>query len=317
MALVRYLKQVFSEFSKDKAGTLSAAFSYAAIFALAPLLLVVISVVGFFFGEKAVTGQLFGQIQDVVGASAAKTIQNAIIHTHHSQHGTLAFILGAVGTVLAAAALTTQLQHAFDTIFSAVPDPKAGFKLTVYTKLKNAITLIIGSLILAASVLASALISGLGKQLQDKLGTPQVTLQLINLLASLAVFVIMLYLVYRVLPDVKLPRKVVFYASVVVGVLFLVGKIILGLVIGRNSTASAYGAAASLITLLLWFYYTAEILFIGAEGIKVYLNNRGHIYKSKRYTLRQKTINIKAKNNLAGQSAEAFAHGFTKKTRRK
>lgn len=315
MAPLKFLKQTFEESGRDRVGTLSSALAYTSVFAIAPLILVVISVVGFFFGDKAVSGNLFNSLQGVVGPNAAKTIQTAIVHTRTSQHGVLAFIAGSVGTLLAAAAITGQLRFAFDTIFSVVPDPAAGFKNTIYSKLKNAATLILGALVVALSVLATALISALGKNIQSKWGVPPGSLQLINTLASLGVFVLLLYLIYKVIPDAVLPSKVVFWAAVLIGFLFLVGKVILGVEIGHNGTASAYGAAASLITLLLWFYYTGQILFMGAEGIKVYLNNRGHIYKSKRYTLRQKTINIKAKNNLAGQSAEAFSHGFTKKVR--
>jgi len=315
MPLINYLKQVISEFGNDKAGTLSAALSYTAIFAVAPMLLVVISLTGLVFGQKAVSGELFNQIQGVMGPDAAKTIQDAVIHIHKSQHSGLALAIGIVGTVLAAAALSQQLQHSFDVIFSVVVDPKAGWKTTLYAKIKNAATLILGSLVVTVSILVSALITGVGKRLQDQLNMPQQTLQLINILASLAVFVLIVYLVYRVLPDVKLPRKVVTYTSLVIGLFFLLGKVVLGAVIGHNGTASAYGAAASLITLLLWFFYTGEILFLGAEGMKVYLNNRGHIYKSKRYTLRQKTINIQTKDNIQGRAAEGFAHGFTKKVR--
>ena len=317
MPLLRYLKQVVDELGKDKAGTLSAALSYTAIFAIAPMLLLVISITGFFFGDKAVSGQLFSQIQTAVGPSAAKTIQDAIIHTHNSQHSFLAFALGLFGTLLAAAALTGQLRSAFDVIFSVVPDPAAGIWQNIYAKVKNAVVLILGSLVVVISMLASALITGLGNSLQDSLGVPEATLQIINIGASLAVFVLMLYLIYRVLPDVRLPRKVVFYASVVIALLFLLGKVVLGVIIGRNGTASAYGAAASLITLLLWFYYSGQILFIGSEGIKVYLNNRDHIYKSKRFTLNQKTINITSKDNLKGRSADGFARGFRKNARTK
>lgn len=316
MSLLRFLKQVIDEFGRDRAGQLSAAFSYVTIFAIAPMLLVAISVIGFFFGQKAVEGQLLGRLQEVVGSEAADTIQQAIINTYNSPNNLLAFVIGSVATILIAAALTTQLQNAFDTIFSVITDPKAGIKQIIYIRLKNAVVLIAGSLVIAISVLIGALISGLGTRLQDYLGIPGFTLQLLNIGVSFAVFVFILYLIYRVLPDVYLPRKVVLYTSLIIGVLFLVGKLVLGIIIGRNGAAGAYGAAASLIILLLWFYYTAQILFVGAEGMKVYLNNRGHIYKSKRYTLRQKTINITAKNDLRGRAAEGFAHNFTKSVRK-
>jgi membrane protein len=317
MPLVSYLKQVFGEFGQDKIGTLSAALSYTALFAIAPVILVIVSIVGFFFGEKAVQGRIFNSLGDIIGPNAAHTIQNAIIHTHHSSHGTLAFAVGFIGTVLAAAALTNQLQNAFDTVFAVVPDPQAGIKQTLYSKVKNALILIFGSLIVAVSVLATALVSALGDSLKDNLGIPTITLQIINIAGSLAVFILILYLIYRYLPDVVLPRKIVFYTAVVIGVLSLIGKIVLGVVIGHNGTASAYGAAASLITLLLWFYYSGQILFLGAEGMKVYLNNRGYFYKPKKFTLRQKTVNIHVKKNLPGRMAERFAHGFTKNVRSK
>lgn len=317
MPLINYLKQTISEFSGDKIGTLSAALSYTALFAIAPVILVIISIVGFFFGEKAVQGRIFNSLSDVLGPNAAHTLQNAIANTHHSSHGTLAFIIGFIGTILGAAALTNQLQNAFDRIFAVVPDPTAGIRHTIYNKIKNALILIFGSLIVAASVLATALVSALGDRLQESLGIPSFTLQVINIAGSLAVFVLILYLIYRYLPDVFLPRKVVFYAALIIGLLSLIGKIILGVVIGHNGTASAYGAAASLITLLLWFYYSGQILFLGAEGMKVYLNNRGYVYKPKKYTLRQKTVNLQVKNNVRGRMAERFAHGFTKSVRSK
>lgn len=317
MVLLKFLKQVIDEFGRDKAGQLSAAFAYVSIFAIAPMLLVAISIIGFFFGQTAVEGRLFGQLQEVVGSDAARTIQDAIVNTYNSPNSVLALVVGTIATLLVAAALTTQLQNAFDSIFSVITDPKAGIKQLIYVRLKNAVVLIAGSLVIAISVLVGALITGLGTRLQDYLNIPGFTLQILNIGVSFGVFVFILYLIYRVLPDVYLPRKVVFYTSLIIGVLFLVGKLVLGVIIGRNGAAGAYGAAASLIILLLWFYYTAQILFLGAEGMKVYLNNQGYIYKSKRYTLRQKTINITAKNNVRGRAAEAFAHGFTKKVRTK
>jgi membrane protein len=315
MPLVRFLKQVFSEFSRDRVSTWCAAISYTALFAAVPVTLVVISVVGFFFGEKAAQGRIFASISEVVGPNAAHSIQNAIIHAHHSSHGTLALIVGFIGTILAAAALTNQMQNALDVIFAVVPDPKAGWRLTIYNKIKGALILIIGSLLVAASVFATALVAAVGIGLENHLGIPTSTLDFINIVGSLAVFVLLLYMIYRFIPDVTLPRKTIFVTAAIVGVFFLIGKIILGVVIGHNATTTAYGAAASLITLLLWFYYSSQILFFGAEGMKVYLNNRGYVYTPRRYALRQKTVNIQVKNNLPGRMAERFAHGFTKSSR--
>jgi uncharacterized BrkB/YihY/UPF0761 family membrane protein len=133
----------------------------------------------------------------------------------------------------------------------------------------------------------------------------------------LLIFIGTLYLIYKVLPDVYIPKKVVLGAAFFVGMLFIAGKVILGIIIGRNATASAYGAAASLIVLLLWFYYTAQILLLGAEGIKVYGDNHALIYKAKRYTLKRRSINIDLEDNLLGRSIENLCKALKKRTNKK
>jgi uncharacterized BrkB/YihY/UPF0761 family membrane protein len=129
--------------------------------------------------------------------------------------------------------------------------------------------------------------------------------------ASLVISILVLYLMYRLLPDVVIPRKIVLVAASVIGLLFLVGKIILGIVIGKNATAGAYGAAASLVVLLLWFYYIAEILLLGAESLKVYGENHNIEYKAKAYTLKRHSLNINVKQDL--RTMEAFVRGYRSK----
>jgi membrane protein len=311
--LVKFLKQVFGQLGQDKAGVLSAAFAYTAIFAIAPLLLILISIVGFIFGERAASGELYSHLSSVVGPDSAKTIQGAIAHTHASGAGGVAFIVGVIGSLLAAAGLASQMQNAFDTIFNAVPDPKAGIKKTIYTRLKNVLLVIAAGLVIVASVVLSAVVSGLGHKAKQQLGLPAPALEAVNSAVSLIIFVAMLYLIYKVLPNVFIPRKIVLVASAIVSFLFLVGKIILGFVIGRNGTASAYGAAASLIVILLWFYYAAQILLVGAEGMKVYGQQNNLVYKAKKYTLKRQSINFDLKNDLPGTVIEKFMQGFKNK----
>jgi len=317
MSTFKFIKTTLEELGRDRGSLLAAAFAYTGIFALIPAMIVVISIAGIVYGQKAAEGQLFSNFTDIVGSSTGSTVQHAIAHVHQSSHSTLALAIGVTGSLIAASALTSQLRSSFDIIFSVVPEEGGGIKRMVYEKVKNVLILVIGSLFVAASVVATSLLSAAGAKLAAHIGTPAGTLQAINLLASFISFIIFLYVVYRVFPDVKLPRKVVFTAAVLVGVLFLIGKLVLGWVIGHNGTASAYGTAASLITLLLWFYYTGEILFIGAEGIKVYANSHELKFHTKSRSARQKTINIKAKNDLAGEAVEKFARGFTKQNRRR
>jgi membrane protein len=310
--LLRFCKKIFTEFGADKAGTLSAAFAYIAIFSIGPLLLVLISIVGFVYGEKAASGQLFAQLSDIVGADAAKSIQNAIAHTHNNGGGILAFIIGLLGTLLAAIGLSNNLQNSFDIIFNAVPNPKSNIKRTIYTKIKN-ITLLAGTgLVVIVSVVISTLVASLGNKLHETYNIPSLAIEFLNTGVSLIIFIAVLYLIYKFMPDVFIPNKIVLTASAVVAILFLVGKVLLAIIIGKNATASAYGTAASIIILLLWFYYIAQILLLGAEGIKVYGDNHALVYKAKRYTLKRMKLTIDLQDNIFGRSIEKFAKGFEK-----
>ena len=315
MPLIKFIKQILAEFGKDKVGQLSAAFAYISLFALAPLMLVLISIAGFVFGERAVEGRLYSSLRDAVGPNTASSIQQAVAHTHTSGRGGVALIIGIVGTLLAATALTNQLQNAFNVIFRAVPDPRGGIKHTIYTKVKNIVLLVAGAIVVAASVAVSILVTSLGKTAENHLGLPAFSAELVNAVASLLVFVIILYLIYRVLPDVVIPRKVVLTVAVIVGLLFLVGKIILGVIIGRNGTASAYGAAGSLIALLLWFYYSGQILFLGAEGIKVYGHNHSLTYQPKKFTQKRQTAHADTQGRFSTRFVEGFMRGFRRKAK--
>jgi membrane protein len=313
----KFLKQVLSEFGENKVGVLSAAFAYTAIFAIGPLLLIIVSIVGFIYGEKAASGQLFSQLSGVVGADAAQSIQNTIAHTHQSGANILALILGIIGTLLAAAGLSSQLQNAFNIIFDAVPDPKSGIKRTLYTKIKNIVLLIGAGLVIIVSIVLSTVVSALGHRLQNTFNLPPVAIELLNSGVSLLIFIGILFLIYKVLPDVYVPKKVTLAASVVISLLFVIGKIVLGLIIGKNSTSSAYGAAASVIVLLLWFYYAAQILLIGAVGMKVYGDNLALVYKTKKYTLKRRRVNLDLDDNLKGRLIEKFIIGYKKSSNSK
>jgi membrane protein len=282
MAIFKFIKQVLSEFSRDKVGQLSAAFAYVAIFSIGPLLLVLVSLASFIFGEQAASGELFTKLSGAIGPDAAKTLQDVVARTYQGGGGGLALAAGAIGLLLGATGLASQLQNSFDTIFGVGPDPKGGLKHTIYVKVKNVLLVIAGGLFVIISVAVSALISGLTSKVQDWSGLPPAGVEVINNLVSLSIFVMILYGIYRVLPSVHLPRKLTLVTSLIVALLFIVGKLVLAVVIGRNGTAGAYGAAASLVTLLLWVYYSGQILLLGAEGLKVYAREHGMKLRPKR-----------------------------------
>jgi membrane protein len=314
--LIKFVKQIFKEFGNDRGGQLSAAFAYFSVFAIGPLLLVIISIVGFIFGEKAVSGQLYSSLSGAVGPDTAKTIENLVANISKSNSNALAFVFGAIGLLFSAAGLANQLQNSFNQIFGVVPDPKGGAKRTVYIKFKNITVLLLGSVIIASSFMLSAVISAVGHTAQETISFPPAWLEALNNLGSIIIFIGILYLIYKVVPDVIIPKKIVALASVVVCLLFILAKFVLALIIGRNGTAGAYGAAASLVILLLWFFYAAQILLLGAEGIRVYSDNHGIAFKPKRYTLKRRSLEVHSKNNFAGRLFESFAQGFNKQSRR-
>lgn len=286
---------------------MAAAFAYVAVFSIGPLLLVLVSLVGFIYGQRAASGQLFNQLSGTVGPDTARTLQNLVAHTSHTGSGVIALIFGVVGLLLGAGGLTAQLQNSFDHILRAVPDPKAGIKFTIYTKLKNISVVMIAAAVVMASLVLSAVITGLGKG---------AGLELLNNAVSWVVFIAILYIVYRVLPDVRVPRGLALKTSVIVSLLFLIGKFILGIIIGRNGTASAYGAAASLVVLLLWFYYTAQILLLGAEGIKVRAESAKLDLPPKRFAIKLKELDVHNKNDFRGKLLESFSRGYKSKSRK-
>lgn len=316
MNVLAFPKQLVQEIGKDKVGQLSAAFSYGAIFSIGPLLLVLISVIGFIYGQEAAQGKLLSELSGTFGATTAKTIQDVVAHTHQSGGSALALILGIVGMLLGAAGITTQLQNSFNTIFSIVPDPDGGIKQTILVKLKNVLLVLTGGVLVAASLVASTIIISLGTSIQENLGLPPVALELLNNAISLATFIGVLFLLYKAVPDVVLPSKVVIVTAFYVSLLFIVGKIALSFIIGRNGAASAYGAAASLVSLLLWIYYSSQIIFIGAEGMKIYGYNRSLEYKPKRNNLHRTTLHVDS-NDFRGRLVEAWARGFKKGSSKK
>jgi membrane protein len=311
MRLISFLKQLGQGFGTDKIGQLSAAFAYGALFSLGPLLLMLISIIGFVYGDDAASGKLFDQLSATLGPDTAETIQTVVANTHKSSAGTLAFILGVVGMLLGAAGITSQLQNSMNSILGVVPDPKGGIRRTIYVKLKNVLLVVLGGTIVLATLIISAVIAGLGSKVQEQIGISPVVLELLNNGVSLLTLVLLIFWLYKVVPDVRIPNKILLMTSLGVTLLFFVGKLVLAFIIGRNGTASAYGAAATLIALLLWIYYSGQILFLGAEGMKVYAFDNSIEFRPKRFSLHRSTIHVDG-SGFGNRLTEAWLRGFRK-----
>lgn len=269
------IKETFSEWSDDKASRLAAALSYYTIFSIAPLLIIAIGVAGLVFGHEAAMNQLMGQIRGMVGEDGAQVIQTILQNASKTTSGIVATVVGGVTLLIGASGAFGQLQDSLNTIWEVKPKKGRGVKGMVRDRfLSFSMVLFIGFLLLV-SLLLTAVLAGIGKYLSDLLPMSAAVLQAMNFGVSLTVTAILFALIFKVLPDAIVRWRDVWVGALVTALLFSLGRFLIGLYLGRASIGSAYGAAGSLVVLLLWVYYSAQILFLGAEFTQVYAKRFG------------------------------------------
>jgi len=273
--VIGLLKKTFSEWSEDKAVRLAAALAYYTIIALAPLLILIISIIGLVFGKEAAQGQIVGQISSLVGQQSAEAIQSIIANANQPKTGILATVLGVATLLFGASGVFGELQDGLNTIWEVQPKPGRGIWGIIKDRfLSLAMVFGVGFLLLV-SLVVSAGLAALGAYLNSILPLPEFVMHIINFIVSLAVITLLFAMIYKFLPDVEITWGDVWIGAVITALLFTVGKLLLGLYIGKSSVGSAYGAAGSLVVILVWIYYSAQILFFGAEFTQVYANQYG------------------------------------------
>ncbi len=263
------------EWINDKVPRLSAALAYYTVLSMAPLLIIVIAVAGLVFGREAAQGQLVGQIKDLVGADGARAIQMMLAHAYQPTAGIISTVIGIVVLLVGATGVFGELQDSLNTIWKV--QPKAGRGIWGLLKdrfLSFAMVLGIGFLLLV-SLAVSAGISALNHFVGGLITAWEPALEVINFLVTLGIFTLLFALIYKVLPDVKISWKDVWFGAVVTALLFDLGKYLIGLYLGNSSIGSAYGAAGSFVVLVVWIYYSSLILFYGAEFTRVYADRYG------------------------------------------
>jgi membrane protein len=267
------LQEAGNEWLEDKAPRLGAALAYYTIFALAPLLLIVIAVAGFVFGEDAARGELFEQIRGLVGDRGAAAIEAMVANANQKEANTLATIVGVAMLLVGAAGLFGQLQDALNTVWEVQPKPGRGLWGFLRDRFLS-FTMVLGcAFLLLVSLVVSAVLAALGSLFGD--WQASVVGQLINIAVSFGVITGLFAMIYRFLPDVQLAWKDVWLGAAITALLFTVGKWLIGLYLGHSSIGSAYGAAGSLAVLLVWLYYSAQIFLFGAELTKAYADKHG------------------------------------------
>lgn len=273
--ILALLKETFAEWNNDKASRLAAALAYYTIFSLAPLLIIAIAIAGAVFGEEAARGEIVGQIQGLVGFEGAQFIQTAIENASKPQTGKIASIISVVVLLFGASGLFAQLQDALNTIWEVQPKPNRGLWGIIRDRFLS-FTMVLGvGFLLLVSLLVSATLAAVVTFFGHLLPGVSFLLQLTNFILSFAVTTVLFGLIYKVLPDVKITWSDVWIGAIITSVLFSIGKYLLGLYLGNSSFGSTYGAAGSVVIILAWVNYAAQILFFGAEFTQVYARKFG------------------------------------------
>ena len=269
------LKSTFKDFMEDKALRLAAALAYYSIFSLAPLLIIMIAVAGFVLDEATVKQQVQQQMTELVGAKSADAL-NDMMSARKMGSTPLAMALGIVALLFGAGGVFGQLQDALNTIWEVKAKSGGGLWRLIRDRfLSLTMVLGLGFLLLISMVLTTAvhaMTQGFGRLFP----IPDAVTAGISLAIAFVVVAMLFMLIFKILPDLKVPWKVAMIGGIFTAVLFTIGKWGLGLYLGRESTQSAYGAAGALVILLLWIYYSAVILFMGAEFTQAYATKKGY-----------------------------------------
>jgi membrane protein len=269
------LRESFSEFLKDKAPRLAAGLSYYALFSLTPILLISIAIAGLVFGDEAARGEILKSVSSVSGETAGKGIEEMILNAREKEtSGAVAAIVGFGMLLFGASGVFNQLKDALNTIWE-IPAPKRGgiFRMLRQRFLSVAMVMVVGFLLLISLVINAALAAA-GGYLEDRLPGNEVIWQTVNILVSIAVITVLFAMIFRYVPDKRIPWNEVWIGAAFTAVLFNLGEVLIGLYLGKSSVASAYGAAGSVVVILVWVYYSSLLLFFGAEFTEVFARRR-------------------------------------------
>lgn len=268
------LKRTAIAFDDDDAFKLSASLSYYTIFALGPLLFIIISLSGFFYGKEAIEGRIYEQLNGLVGNEAALQIQNIIANAREGYDSTTGAIIGAVILFIAATGVFTEIQSSINYIWSVKAKPRRGWLKFLGNRLLS-FSLVLGlGFLLLVSLIVNAVLTLLSKRILERFPNHEY-FNLINTMIILAVITGLFAVIYKVLPDAKIAWKDAWIGSSFTAILFLIGKFLIGFYLGKTNIGIVYGTAASIVIILVWVYYSSVILYFGAEFTKIFAIHSG------------------------------------------
>lgn len=274
-AIFELVRDTFKEWSEDKAPRLGAALAYYTIFSIGPLLVIIIAIVSFIAQDVDAKGQILSTIRSTASKEAADMIGETIDNANKGGANIIATIIGVGTLLLGASGVFGQLKDALNTIWEVKPKEGLGFLYTIKERFFS-FTMVLGTgFLLLVSLVISAALSAVGHFLETLTPGAQIIGQIISFIVSLLVIAAVFMLLFKFLPDVKITWKDVWIGGLVTAILFTVGQIGLSIYLSSGAVGESFGTAGSLVVVLVWIYYSTQILFLGAEFTQVYTNRYG------------------------------------------
>lgn len=275
-SVIEIVGETFSEWSEDKASRLSAALAYYTVFSIPPLMVVAVGIASLFTDRATIEKQVVTQAGSLMGQKGAEGIQTILQSAEQPGNGELLpTLLGVALLLFGASGVFTQLQDAMNTIFGVKPDPKRGIVGIIKDRfLSFTMVLTIGFILLVSLVLSTVLAS-FGNFIGGLVTEAEILLWIVNFVISFGIFMLLFALIFKTIPDIEIAWRDVLIGAAITALLFKIGEYALGFYFDRSDPTSAFGAAGSIILLLLWVYYSAQIIFLGAEFTEVYARRLG------------------------------------------
>jgi membrane protein len=277
--LLHVMRCAITEWMAHRAASKGAALAYYSLFSLAPILVLVIAIAGFFYGQEAAQGQLIHELRNLVGPQGAETIQAILAGARNHESGRLATIIASVLLVVGATSAFSELKDSLDEIWGVPPPADASLWDTVRTRLLSFGLILTLGLLLMTSLVVSAALTIVETFIGNMWQSATIVLGWVASAFGFLVIAVLFGAIYKLLPRIKLSWHDVTIGAFGTAIMFTLGKYAIGLYIGNSSTTSSFGAAGSLIALLLWVYYSAQIFFLGAEFARQYALQLGSLRK--------------------------------------
>src|SRR6187399_2377447 len=305
--------QAFKSFGEDKIPKYSASLAYTTVFSFGPLLIVIIFLCSIFFGQEATQGRIYAQMQQFVGHDAAEQLQTIIKNASLSGKGTAAAVIGIITLLLGATAVFAEIQDSINTIWGLKAKPKKGLWKIIRNRFLSFSVVVSLGFLLLVSLAISTIIEGLSDKLKASFPDAAVVVfYILDLVISFLVITALFAVIFKVLPDAKTKWKDILPGALASGILFMIGKFAISFYIGKSHVGTTYGAAGSLVVLLLWVYYSAIILYLGAEFAKTWASYKGSSIQPNDYAVALKKVEVET-DRTNGTSGKKIAKKISEK----